>query len=65
MSLLRNVERISRFYSICIKGTDRSDGSECRFLARDFHFSTEEAAKQQQELELAGTIEKELWVRKS
>ena len=31
-------------------------------MVRDFQFSTEEATKQQQDLELAGTTEKELWV---
>jgi V-type H+-transporting ATPase subunit C len=33
-----------------------------RFIVRDFHYSEEEIAKQQQELETAATTEKELWV---
>jgi len=34
-----------------------------RFIVRDFVYSEEEIIKQQQDLEVAGTTEKELWVR--
>ena len=34
-----------------------------RFIVRDFVYSEEEISKQQRELELAATTEKELWVR--
>jgi hypothetical protein len=35
-----------------------------RFIVRDFVYSEEEIIKQQQDLEVAGTTEKELWVRR-
>ena len=34
-----------------------------RFIVRDFTFSEDEITKQQREFEVAGTTEKELWVR--
>ena len=34
-----------------------------RFIVRDFVYSEDEIIKQQQDLEVAGTTEKELWVR--
>lgn len=36
---------------------------ENRFIVRDFVYTDELALKHQQELELAGTTERELWVR--
>ena len=32
-----------------------------RFIVRDFAYSDEQASKQQEELDVAGTTEKELW----
>ena len=40
--------------------------SDCvcdRFIVRDFVYSEDEIAKQREELEMADTTEKELWVR--
>jgi len=34
-----------------------------RFIVRDFVYSEDEISRQKQELEMAGTTEKELWVR--
>lgn len=36
-----------------------------RFIVRDFIYSEEEIAKQRQEMDMAGTTEKELWVCRS
>ena len=36
-----------------------------RFIVRDFVYSEEEIVKQRQELQMAATTEKELWVRSS
>lgn len=60
MSSRRNVERISmRNFNFDEK---KALDIALRFIARDFVYTDEMAAKHQQELELAGTTEKELWV---
>lgn len=38
------------------------NGRGIRFLVREFAYSDEQAQKQQEELDIAGTTEKELWV---
>jgi hypothetical protein len=40
-----------------------SDCVSDRFIVRDFVYSEDEIAKQREELEMADTTEKELWVR--
>jgi V-type H+-transporting ATPase subunit C len=40
-----------------------SDNTPARFIVRDFVYSEEQIAKQEEELEIAESTEKELWVR--
>lgn len=40
-----------------------SDNTPARFIVRDFVYSEEQIAKQEEELEIADSTEKELWVR--
>jgi len=61
-TLFRKVGKISepRFYQLEFLFSEMI----CRrFIVRDFVYSEEEVIKQQRELELAVTTEKELWVR--
>jgi len=51
-------------YALSINSDSDIAHSQTRFILRDFVYSDEEIAKQKQELEMADTTEKELWVNR-
>lgn len=62
MSLCRNAGRTSAF-DPCQQIAVNQNPERCRFIVRDFVYSEEQIDRQREELELADTTEKELWVR--
>ena len=61
MNLYRNAENTSTRITCQLTPSKPDLGSQRRFIVRDFVYSEDEVAKQQQELEDADTTEKELW----
>ncbi|PPR01180.1 hypothetical protein CVT24_006056 [Panaeolus cyanescens] len=63
-SLLASDDEYSLFSVVVFKRVHDEFVQKCRdrkFIVRDFVYSEEEIARQQQELDVAGTTEKELW----
>jgi hypothetical protein len=60
MSSYRNVAKTSTFRPSYRR---QFHNTSTRFIVRDFTFSEEQIAKQEEELEIADATEKELWVR--
>ena len=62
-SSYRNVVKTSTSNRPVIQINASSNTSPTRFIVRDFVYSEEQIAKQEEDLEIADTTEKELWVR--